>query len=211
MPPWRRYSASAGRVDARASTSKPSCGRRRRSASTVSRWRGATPPAMPRIVKRSRPSGRARRPSRRRRTRAAARPCPTRLRAVDALVALGDDGADAEQQRALGRPVARRAGAVLLAGEHDERHALGRDSARRRRRSSAARRTAGAPCSRPRLPSASALRRRMLPNVPRTITSWLPRRAPNVLKSRGSTPCSAGSGRRACRAGSRRRARCGRS
>ncbi len=45
--------------------------------------------------------------------------------AVDALVALGDDGADAEQQRALGGPVARGAGAVLLADERHERHALG--------------------------------------------------------------------------------------
>ena len=35
----------------------------------------------------------------------------------------GDDGAHAEQARALGGPVARRAGAVLLAAEDDERHA----------------------------------------------------------------------------------------
>ena len=28
----------------------------------------------------------------------------------------------------------------------------------------------------------------MLPKVPRIITSWLPRRDPNELKSRGSTP-----------------------
>ena len=41
--------------------------------------------------------------------------------AVDALVALGDDEADAEQPRALRRPVARGAGAVLLAGEDAER------------------------------------------------------------------------------------------
>src|SRR5699024_6396901 len=31
---------------------------------------------------------------------------------------------------------------------------------------------------------------RMLANVPRTITSWLPRREPYELKSRGDTPCS---------------------
>ena len=43
---------------------------------------------------------------------------------MDALVALGDHGAHAEQVRALGGPVARRAGAVLLAGEQDQRHAL---------------------------------------------------------------------------------------
>ena len=45
------------------------------------------------------------------------------VRAVDALVALGDDEADAEQARALGGPVARGAGAVLLAGEDAERGA----------------------------------------------------------------------------------------
>ena len=44
--------------------------------------------------------------------------------AVDALEALRDHGAHAEQQRALRRPVARRAGAVLLARDHDQRHAL---------------------------------------------------------------------------------------
>src|SRR6478735_7879740 len=43
--------------------------------------------------------------------------------AVDALVALGDDGLDAEQARALGGPVARGAGAVLLARQDDERRA----------------------------------------------------------------------------------------
>src|ERR1700754_2043331 len=39
----------------------------------------------------------------------------------------------------------------------------------------------------------SSLRRRMLPNVPRTITSWLPRRAPYWLNSAGSTPSSVSS------------------
>ena len=47
------------------------------------------------------------------------------VRAVDPLVALGDHRLHAEQVRALGRPVARRARAVLLAREHDQRHALG--------------------------------------------------------------------------------------
>ena len=42
----------------------------------------------------------------------------------------------------------------------------------------------------PSVPGASWLRRRTFANVPRTITSWLPRRAPYELKSRGSTPCS---------------------
>ncbi len=43
------------------------------------------------------------------------------IRAMDALEALGDDGADAEQARAFGGPVAGAAGAVFLAGKHDER------------------------------------------------------------------------------------------
>src|SRR5690606_5480659 len=46
------------------------------------------------------------------------------VRAVDALIAFGDDGADAQQAGALGRPVARRAGAVFLAGEDDQRTAF---------------------------------------------------------------------------------------
>ena len=42
----------------------------------------------------------------------------------------------------------------------------------------------------PSLPGTSRLRRRTFANVPRTITSWLPRREPYELKSRRSTPCS---------------------
>ena len=42
----------------------------------------------------------------------------------------------------------------------------------------------------PSVPGASWLRSRMLANVPRIITSWLPRRDPYELKSRRSTPCS---------------------
>ena len=49
---------------------------------------------------------------------------PDQVRAVDALVRLGDHGAHAEEVRALGRPVARRARAVLLAREDDQRHAF---------------------------------------------------------------------------------------
>ena len=49
---------------------------------------------------------------------------PDQVGAMDALEGLGDDGADAQQARALGRPVAAGAGAVLLAGEHHQRHAL---------------------------------------------------------------------------------------
>ena len=42
----------------------------------------------------------------------------------------------------------------------------------------------------PSVPSTSRLRSRMLPNVPRIITSWWPRRAPYWLNSTGETPCS---------------------
>src|SRR5690606_35040730 len=44
--------------------------------------------------------------------------------AVDALEALGNHGTDAEQLRALRRPVARRARAVLLAGDDEQWHAV---------------------------------------------------------------------------------------
>src|SRR5262249_9481470 len=45
---------------------------------------------------------------------------PDEVRAVDPLVALGEDGADAEEPGPLRRPVTRRARAVLLAGDDDE-------------------------------------------------------------------------------------------
>ena len=44
---------------------------------------------------------------------------------MDALVRLGDDDLDAEQQRALGGPVARRARAVLAASHDQQRHTVG--------------------------------------------------------------------------------------
>src|SRR5690606_31055695 len=47
------------------------------------------------------------------------------IAAVDALEALGDDRLDAKQRRALGRPVARATGAVLVAGQDDQRRAVG--------------------------------------------------------------------------------------
>src|SRR3954462_9297303 len=43
----------------------------------------------------------------------------------------------------------------------------------------------------PSTPGTSWLRSRMLANVPRIMTSWLPRREPYELKSRRSMPCSA--------------------
>src|SRR5438105_14854775 len=46
------------------------------------------------------------------------------VRAVDALEALGDDRTHPEEPGALCGPVARRAGAVLGAGDHHERYAL---------------------------------------------------------------------------------------
>ena len=42
----------------------------------------------------------------------------------------------------------------------------------------------------PSLPGTSWLRRRTFANVPRIITSWLPRRDPYELKSRRSTSCA---------------------
>ena len=44
--------------------------------------------------------------------------------AVDALEALRDHGAHAEQRRALGRPVAAAPRSVFSAGQHDQRHVL---------------------------------------------------------------------------------------
>ena len=53
-------------------------------------------------------------------------PIPTRLERWIRSKRLGDHGPHAEQRRALRRPVARRPGAVLLAGQDHQRHALGR-------------------------------------------------------------------------------------
>src|SRR5918999_4388550 len=51
---------------------------------------------------------------------------PDQVGPMDPLVRLGDHKANAQQARALRRPVARRAGAVLPAGKHAERRPLGR-------------------------------------------------------------------------------------
>ena len=112
------------------------------------------------------------------------------VRAVDPLVRLGDHRAHAEQVRPLRRPVARRARAVLLAGDARSSARLRRGSARRRRRSSSPRRPGRCTVHVPSLPGTSWLRSRTFANVPRTITSWLPRRAPYELNARRSTPCS---------------------
>ena len=60
---------------------------------------------------------------------------------MDALEALRDHRAHAQQDRALGRPVARRAGAVFLAGEDHQRRAVVLDRPSPRRRSPSARRS----------------------------------------------------------------------
>lgn len=44
--------------------------------------------------------------------------------AMGSLVAVGDDGLDAEQRGILDRPVARASGAVLLSGDHHQRRSL---------------------------------------------------------------------------------------
>ena len=107
--------------------------RRRRSQSTTRcrRRRGARAPApAPRGARRS-ASARRSRCGRRARSRASSGSHAggqaqrqdahaDQVGAVDALEARGEHRADAEQALALGRPVARRAGAVALAGdEHD--------------------------------------------------------------------------------------------
>ena len=103
---------------------------------------------------------------------------------MDPLVALGDHGPHAEQVRPLRRPVARRAGAVLLAGEDDERRPLGEVALGRLEDRHLLAATGSARVHVPSEPGTSRLRSRTFANVPRTITSWLPRREPYELKSR---------------------------
>lgn len=101
---------------------------------------------------------------------------------MDAFEAFGDDGFDAQHDGALGGPVTGGAGTVFLACEHDERHIMVDIVARRfedRGRLlveevvGVATRVISSPTE-----ASNWLRRRMLPNVPRTMTSWLPRREP---------------------------------
>src|SRR6266852_243751 len=49
---------------------------------------------------------------------------PDQVAAMDPFEVLGDHRAHAEQQRALGGPIARGAGAVFLARDHDQRHVI---------------------------------------------------------------------------------------
>ena len=106
------------------------------------------------------------------------------VRAVDPLVALRDHGADAEQLRALRRPVARRAACRTPCRRARSAACPRRGTAPRRRRSSLPRRTGRAPSTCPPMPGTSRLRSRTFANVPRTITSWLPRRDPYELNAR---------------------------
>ncbi len=106
------------------------------------------------------------------------RPCPTRFdRWIRSKLSAMHEP-DAQQHRALRRPVAARPAAVLLAGDHARAARPRPGTARRRRRSTAPRRRAGGSSTSPSVPGASSLRSRMFANVPRIITSWLPRREP---------------------------------
>ena len=97
---------------------------------------------------------------------------------MDALVALGDHRADAEQIRPLGRPVAGRAGAVFLSGQHDQRRAVLFVFHRRVVNRHLLVRWAGSVVTPPSVPGQSRFLMRMLANVPRVITRSLPRRLP---------------------------------
>ena len=74
---------------------------------------------------------------------------------------LGDHRAHAQQQRALGGPVARRARAVLLSGDDHERHAPAAVRPSTRRRSSTGFAPGSVAVQPPSVPGASSLRRRM--------------------------------------------------
>jgi hypothetical protein len=100
---------------------------------------------------------------------------------MNALKAFGDDGADAEQHGPLRRPVARRAGAIFLAGDDNERGAVRLVPHRRVvDRHLLAARTAFARVKREAALDASqhAVADADVGEGARIITSWLPRRAP---------------------------------
>ena len=119
------------RIDAADQRHAPWSCRRRRRSRPCSVWRGCRPAASPRMVTVSsplRPSVFHEVPSSK---TSGSTPMPTRLERWMRSKLSRDDGAHAEQPRALRRPVARRAGAVFLAGEDDQRHALGAVAHRR--------------------------------------------------------------------------------
>ena len=98
------------------------------------------PARSPRTAKVSVPSMPERRRRLARRELQREDPHPDQVRAVDPLVALREHEPHAEERGPLRRPVAARAAAVLLAGEHARAGRLRPRSARRRRRSKRPRR-----------------------------------------------------------------------
>jgi len=189
MPPWRKYSASRGVVDAHARVeahrlppvalgAHVHLGGRRAAAGHPpgeARYREHLLAGQPERLR-----ALAVRELQRQHAHA------DEVGAMDALEALRDHRPDAEEARALGGPVARGSGPVLAACQHDQVDALG-DVAHG---GVVDRHLLGvgivtgqvAGCSRlraaARVPPPMRLRRRMLANVPRIITSWLPRREP---------------------------------
>ncbi len=98
---------------------------------------------------------------------------------MDALVALGEDGAHAEELRPFAAQSRDEPEPYSLPAMTKSGTPSGDVLHRRRRRStSSARRSAGDASTPPSVPGASWLRRRTFANVPRTMTSWLPRREP---------------------------------
>ena len=163
-------------------------GTRRSSARTVTSR--ASPFSTPRIENSSRPGEAERLAALAGSELQRQDPHHQQVRAVDPLVALGDHGASRRAATAPSRPSratspsrtpCRRARSAACLGEV----ALGRV-----RRSSSPRRSARAPSTFPRSRARAGCCSRTFANVPRTITSWLPRRAPYELKSARSTPCS---------------------
>ena len=93
--------------------------------SAISLWWGLRSPCRPRMVTCSSPFSPERLPGRPLLEHQREHAHADQVGTMDALEGLRDHGADAEQDRALGRPVARRAGAVFLAGEYHQRHVVG--------------------------------------------------------------------------------------
>ena len=116
IPPWRRYSRSRG------------VSRRTRARNSLPSARTVTSSALPLSTPSTANSSRPVRPSvvGRLALEELQRQDPhhQQVRAMDPLVRLGDHRPHAEEVGALGGPVARRAGAVLLAGDDDERRSF---------------------------------------------------------------------------------------
>ena len=130
---------------------------------------------------------------------------------MDALEALGQHRLDAEQERAFRGPVSRRSGSVFLAGDHQERHAVGLVPHRRvvDRHHLALRKE--------RRPSAFRSRRQLIaqPDVRERAAHHdfviAAARAVRIEIRRARRPLQSGICPPGCRPGSTRRARCDRS